>query len=237
MRSFTSLDLFHATPAPFCCTNTTKLTPCLMVGKKISDYRTIVPPRKVFFSGGTYPRLMVEKRNRTFFLCHTAHKNSDFSHFPTYIRTTYLCTYHTTRCTIPSVILPIKDSSTPVASTHFRAMSSYVPSLQIDCIVAAAVGHSVFCTFGELLEDDDHPLVRRSSARKRTRRSVQEIFDCLGPAYFRRAYRMTYESFRVLHGKIGNLIRKFVAQGVCGHKGKRTRMHLRRRQTQQPTRR
>ena len=84
------------------------------------------------------------------------------------------------------------------------------------------MGHSVFCTFGELLEDDDHPLVRRSSARKRTRRSVQEIFDCLGPAYFRRAYRMTYESFRVLHGKIGNLIRKFVAQGVCGHKGKRT---------------
>ena len=76
------------------------LTSCLMVGKKISDYRTIVPPRKVFFSGGTYPRLMVEKRNRTFFLCHTAHKNSDFSHFPTYIRTTYLCTYHTTRCTI-----------------------------------------------------------------------------------------------------------------------------------------
>ena len=74
------------------------LRPCVMVGKKISDYRTIVPPRKVFFSGGTYPRLMVEKRNRTFFLCHTAHKNSDFSHFPTYIRTTYLCTYHTTRC-------------------------------------------------------------------------------------------------------------------------------------------
>ena len=58
------------------------IRPCVMVGKKISDYRTIVPPRKVFFSGGTYPRLMVEKRNRTFFLCHTAHKNSDFSHFP-----------------------------------------------------------------------------------------------------------------------------------------------------------
>ena len=100
-------------------------------------------------------------------------------------------------------------------------MSSYVPSLQIDYIVAAAVGHSVFCTF-----DDDHPLFRHSGARKRKRRSVQEIFDCLGPAYFRRAYRMTYDSFWVLHGKIGDLIRKFAAQGVSGQMGKRTGLRV-----------
>ena len=96
-------------------------------------------------------------------------------------------------------------------------MSSYVPSLQIYCIVAAAVGHSVFCTF-----DEDHPLVQHSGARNRTRRSVHEIFDCIGPAYFRRAYCMMYESFWVLHGKIGDLIQKFAVQGVSGQMGKRT---------------
>ena len=66
-------------------------------------------------------------------------------------------------------------------------MSSYGPSLQLDCIVAATVVHSVFYTL-----NDNHPLVQHSGARKRMRRSVHEIFDCLGPAYFRRAYHMTY---------------------------------------------
>jgi hypothetical protein len=40
---------------------------------------------------------------------------------------------------------------------------------------------------------------RGKSARRRIRRSVEEIFDCLGPIYFRRAYRMSYESFWRLH--------------------------------------
>ena len=31
--------------------------------------------------------------------------------------------------------------------------------------------------------------------RFRIRRTVDEIYECLGPIYFRRAYRMTYESF------------------------------------------
>ena len=101
-------------------------------------------------------------------------------------------------------------------------MSLYVPSFQINCTVAAAVGHSVFCAFGEVLEVDDHPFVWSSSARRLTGRSVQEIFDCLGPAYFCRAYCMTYESFWVLCGKIGVLIRNFAAQGVCRQRGNRT---------------
>jgi hypothetical protein len=37
------------------------------------------------------------------------------------------------------------------------------------------------------------------SARKRVRRSVGEIYHCLGPIYFRRAYRMSYNSFWRLH--------------------------------------
>ncbi len=40
---------------------------------------------------------------------------------------------------------------------------------------------------------------RGKSARKRIRRSVEEIYHCLGPIYFRRAYRMSYDSFWRLH--------------------------------------
>jgi hypothetical protein len=40
---------------------------------------------------------------------------------------------------------------------------------------------------------------RGKSARKRVRRSVEEIYHCLGPIYFRRAYRMSYDSFWRLH--------------------------------------
>jgi DDE superfamily endonuclease len=38
--------------------------------------------------------------------------------------------------------------------------------------------------------------------RVRVRRTVEDIYNCLGPTYFRRAYRMTYESFLVLHSKL-----------------------------------
>jgi hypothetical protein len=37
------------------------------------------------------------------------------------------------------------------------------------------------------------------SARKRVRRSVAKIYHCLGPIYFCRAYRMSYDSFWRLH--------------------------------------
>jgi hypothetical protein len=40
------------------------------------------------------------------------------------------------------------------------------------------------------------------SPRKRVRRTVEEIYQCLGPVYFRRAYRMGYESFLKLHDKL-----------------------------------
>ena len=36
--------------------------------------------------------------------------------------------------------------------------------------------------------------------RKRSRRSVEDIYNELGPGYFRRAYRMKYESFTKLVG-------------------------------------
>ncbi|KAG7353941.1 hypothetical protein IV203_003297 [Nitzschia inconspicua] len=42
----------------------------------------------------------------------------------------------------------------------------------------------------------------RPAARVRQRRSVQDVYECLGPTYFRRAYRMSYESFWILHDKL-----------------------------------
>lgn len=44
------------------------------------------------------------------------------------------------------------------------------------------------------------------SARSRTRRHVQEIYNDLGPIYFCRAYRMTYTSFWRLHEKLSPTI-------------------------------
>lgn len=43
---------------------------------------------------------------------------------------------------------------------------------------------------------------RGKSARPRTRKSVVDIYNALGPIYFRRAYRMTYESFLELHDEL-----------------------------------
>lgn len=49
------------------------------------------------------------------------------------------------------------------------------------------------------------------AARPRTRRSVEEIFESLGPTYFRRAYRMSYESFCKLHQKLEDAILEALA--------------------------
>jgi len=50
----------------------------------------------------------------------------------------------------------------------------------------------------------------RGSARKRARRTVEEVYKCLGPQYFRRAYRMSYASFWKLHNKVApNIIEAF----------------------------
>lgn len=60
--------------------------------------------------------------------------------------------------------------------------------------------------------DDKKVSKRRSSrARPRIRRSVEEIYESLGPTYFRRAYRMTYESFLKLHQKLHEGIQRVVS--------------------------
>ena len=37
---------------------------------------------------------------------------------------------------------------------------------------------------------------------RRSRRTVEHIYRCLGSRYFRRAYRLSYESFQFLHEKL-----------------------------------
>jgi hypothetical protein len=54
-------------------------------------------------------------------------------------------------------------------------------------------------------------------ARGRNRRSVEHIYCCLGPTYFRRSYRMPYETFLLLHEKLKEGIQR--AFGVSTAKG------------------
>lgn len=50
---------------------------------------------------------------------------------------------------------------------------------------------------------------RGSPTRKRTRRSIEELYDELGNLYFRRAFRMSYESFLALHSFLKDGIMKY----------------------------
>jgi hypothetical protein len=57
----------------------------------------------------------------------------------------------------------------------------------------------VAAAFYLLEEERDRKRSGRPSARRRNRRTVEEVYDCLGSSYFRRAYRMSYQSFWTLH--------------------------------------
>ena len=44
----------------------------------------------------------------------------------------------------------------------------------------------------------------------RIQHTVEEIYNCLGPIYFRRTYRMSYESFWCLHDKVAPKIDEYI---------------------------
>ena len=54
----------------------------------------------------------------------------------------------------------------------------------------------------------------RLSFRKRTRRSVKDVFNELGQRYFRRAYRMTFNTFK----RLANVLRPYIIT-ASGKKG------------------
>jgi len=58
--------------------------------------------------------------------------------------------------------------------------------------------------------EEEPPLKKRRTAIRRFRRGVEDIFRCSGEENFRRAYRMTYESFWILHDKLEYRIRSAV---------------------------
>lgn len=81
-------------------------------------------------------------------------------------------------------------------------------------------------------------LLRRSTPnrlgkppRYRHRRSVEQIYACLGDVYFRRAYRMSYASFWVLHGKLHDGI--VAASALRANITKQNRIHVKQQQQQE----
>jgi hypothetical protein len=98
-----------------------------------------------------------------------------------------------------------------------RTLPSFIPPLQVKLIVAGAVVQAVACLHESIFGTDDscHIGFRgQGPPRPQKQRTVEEIFDCLGSTYFRRAYRMTFESFMVLHNKICHLIKFYAKQHI-----------------------
>ena len=81
---------------------------------------------------------------------------------------------------------------------YHRIMRSWFPlAAEAAALAALAVTEAV------IIEEEERFLSRpRRVARTRHRRSVQEVYDGLGPTYFRRAYRMEYATFWLLHDKL-----------------------------------
>lgn len=79
-------------------------------------------------------------------------------------------------------------------------------------LAAEAAALSALAVAEHVLIANDEQASRRHHirARRRTRRTVPEIFDCLGPTYFRRAYRMDYQTFWILHDKLHNHMENYL---------------------------
>ncbi len=79
---------------------------------------------------------------------------------------------------------------------HHSMKTSHQQSIILNAVanVAAVVAHQViFCLHQRKTKRGGSRL--RRSFRKRQRRSVREIYEELGDVYFRRAYRMNYDTF------------------------------------------
>eukprot|EP00970_Alexandrium_tamarense_P016947 scaffold7881_cov103-Alexandrium_tamarense.AAC.1 len=66
-----------------------------------------------------------------------------------------------------------------------------------------------------MLLSTSHTSIRRGKQTKqRERRTVEQIYQCLGDIYFRRAYRMSWLSFWQLHDKLCGPIEETVAKAA-----------------------
>ena len=103
---------------------------------------------------------------------------------------------------------------TTTRSTRQRA--SRAVQLQQSAEVSNVVAHVAGVVVSRLLRRTTYSGYIRSrlALRRRTRRSVKDIFNELGPLYFRRAYRMTYQSFK----RLADLLRPYI-NAASGKKG------------------
>lgn len=60
-------------------------------------------------------------------------------------------------------------------------------------------------------------IVKRKKMISKVRRSVLSVYNELGPQMFRRAFRMSYQAFNILLGKLGNGI-KICSESETGHR-------------------
>jgi hypothetical protein len=80
-------------------------------------------------------------------------------------------------------------------------------------IVVASAG-----AYWSLIQEKQYRIAGRPPAIIRQRRSVGAVYQSLGRRFFRRAYRMSYDSFWVLHSKIENEIMNAV-ENRCTNTG------------------
>jgi len=62
---------------------------------------------------------------------------------------------------------------------------------------------------------------KNKTIRTRDRRTVTQVYNCLGPSYFRKAYRMTFETFWILHAKLRHGIQMQTKELVKDRNAKR----------------
>ena len=64
---------------------------------------------------------------------------------------------------------------------------------------------------------------RGKQTKQRERRTVEQMYQCLGDIYFRRAYRMSWRSFWILHDKLCGPIEEAVVEAAKIRKEARRR--------------
>jgi hypothetical protein len=87
----------------------------------------------------------------------------------------------------------------------------------------ALIVQAVACTAAVILRQEESAATSRvgTTAVVRVRRSVHDVYRCLGSSYFRQEYRMSYGSFWKLHKKLATGInharlelRRYVPSGM-----------------------
>lgn len=85
--------------------------------------------------------------------------------------------------------------NTPLLSTS---------SLQLTCVLNAVIASATVVLEDKIMQRQAQLLSSKKKNKTRTRKrmTIQEIHDCLGPLFFRRAYRMSSGAFWVLRDRL-----------------------------------